>query len=92
MDWLNAPVDEFVKMPWDSVSLGCRVIDGQRICHDYLPSNALFKSVELPVTYHANYNEPMFLVVALIYLLVICVVVLCEERGMKCESSELLPY
>lgn len=81
MDWWNAPVNEFVKVDWDQVTIGCH-ITGQNVdCYDYLATNAFFKSIQEPVTIHANNNEPMWIVGGLMFLLMIFMTIWLEDKG-----------
>lgn len=80
IDWWNAPVDEFVKIPWDEISEGCHIVNKKVMCYDYLSTNAFYKSIDLPVTIYANNNEPMWIVAGLIFLLIICMTIWFEDK------------
>ena len=62
MDWWSASVDQFVKIPWDKITMGCHEVNHQIMCYDYKPTNAFYKSIDLPVTMHSSNNESMWVV------------------------------
>lgn len=72
-NWLNAPVAEFVAIPWDRVKMGCHVLPDKTVkCWDYMTTSALYKSVDPPVTIHgANAFDPLPIYIALIISLLI---------------------
>lgn len=47
MNWYEAPLNEFIKIPWSEVTAGCHLTpDNKLMCWDYLPTNAFFKMVD----------------------------------------------
>ncbi len=45
-EWLNMPLNEFVKVPWDRLPIGCHIKDGKLLCASFDPSSDLYRAVD----------------------------------------------
>ncbi len=80
-EWLNYPLDEFAKIPWDKLPIGCHIKGGRLLCANIQPGDELFKAIDftVPVQSLAVGKDLESIVLGLIYLLVLCYVYLAEE-------------
>jgi hypothetical protein len=85
MNWLNIPLEEFVKVPYDEINAGCHITPERLMCWNILPSNELYKAVDftVPIVSNAGIIRDMeSLILGVIYLLILCFV---ASKESTCE-------
>lgn len=73
MNWLDMPLDEFVKLPYDQINAGCHIAEGKLMCWDIRPTAALYKAVDMTVPFVRG-DEFARGVEMVLLLLIVCMV------------------
>jgi hypothetical protein len=95
VNWLDASLTEFVKIPWEpeQLKLGCHMVlqsNGayKPFCFDYAPTSAVWKAIQVPITLGGNYlwDTIAGMIIAVLYFIVVPLLIFRLERNL-CEKS-----
>jgi hypothetical protein len=81
-EWLNAPLSEFVKIPWDRLSIGCHIKNGKLLCANIQQGSDLFKAIDFTVPIQSTMarQDLESILLGIIYLLMIWFICIKEEH------------